>query len=195
MIRIRLPLPQAQPLFDTICSGINSRQGETMSNNLILFGSTLGDTERIARRLAELLPGETRVASVANFRMASLRDFDRIILGTSTWGSGELQDDWEGALGQLSGLDLSGKTVALFGLGDASAYPETFVDGLGILHEAVAQAGAVRIGYWPTEGYAFEASRAVIGGRFAGLVLDEAGQSHLTGERLTRWAQDLQASA
>ncbi|WP_005037321.1 flavodoxin [Holophaga foetida] len=162
-----------------------------MPSNLILFGSTLGDTERIAGRLAKLLPGETRLASVATFRMASLMDFDRILLGTSTWGAGDLQDDWESAVGQLRGLDLTGKTVALFGLGDASGYPDTFVDGLGILHEAVSKAGAVRVGYWPTDGYAFDASRAVVEGRFAGLVLDEASQSHLTEERLGRWVREL----
>lgn len=162
-----------------------------MPSTLILFGSTLGDTERIAGKLAELIPNETRVASVASFQMERLMDFDRIILGTSTWGSGELQDDWQSAVDRLGSMNLAGKTVAIFGLGDACGYPDTFVDGLGALHEALAGTGAKRTGYWPTDGYVFDASRAVVDGCFAGLVLDEANQAHLTGERLDRWVKEL----
>ena len=34
-----------------------------------------------------------------------------LILGTSTWGAGELQDDWYDGLKVLQGADLSGKTI------------------------------------------------------------------------------------
>ena len=37
----------------------------------------------------------------------------------------------------MDDLDLSGKKVAVFGLGDQEAYPDTFVDGLGILANKV----------------------------------------------------------
>lgn len=163
-----------------------------MSSTLILFGSTMGDTERVAERLAEMLPAaQLRVASVASFPMGSLPEYDRIILGTSTWGAGELQDDWDQSVRELRTLDLHGKTVALFGLGDALGYPDTFVDGLGILHEALEGTGAERIGFWPVEGYGFSSSRAVVDGRFVGLALDEANQPHLTASRLAAWVEGL----
>jgi len=192
MIRIRMPLTDPRSFFE-ICTGADSRKGDPMSSTLILFGSTLGDTERVAGRLAERLSGEIKLASVANFDLARLAEFDRIILGTSTWGAGDLQDDWEAAVGSLRGLNLAGKTVALFGLGDAAGYPDTFVDGLGILHEALEGTGAVRVGYWPTDGYDYTASRAVVDGSFAGLALDEANQPNLTGERIARWVEAIQS--
>nr|WP_320132232.1 flavodoxin [uncultured Holophaga sp.] len=162
-----------------------------MSDNLILFGSTLGDTERIAARLAELLPGTTRVAPIRGFPLATLPDYDLLLLGTSTWGAGDIQDDWEGALAGLRKLDLDGRSVALFGLGDAYGYADTFVDGMGILHETLTGTRATRKGFWPTEGYPFSHSRAVVDGHFVGLPLDENNQSHLTEDRLLSWVSSL----
>jgi flavodoxin I len=165
-----------------------------MSRTVILYGSTSGNTERIAKDLARLLDGGADVFSVSAFAMDRLKDYDRIILGASTWGAGDLQDDWMDALPVLARQDLSGKTIALFGLGDAEGYGDTFVDGMGELHAAVAESGARRIGFWSVDGYAFEASRAVENGRFVGLVLDEDNQSALTEDRLRRWAEVLQAA-
>lgn len=41
------------------------------------------------------------------------------ILGSSTWVSGDLQDEWYDAFGILKSSDLSGKAVAVFGCGDS----------------------------------------------------------------------------
>ena len=41
-----------------------------------------------------------------------VRDGNNLILGTSTWGAGEMQDDWYDGIKTLKGADLSGKTVA-----------------------------------------------------------------------------------
>ena len=39
-------------------------------------------------------------------------------------------------LPQLDGMDLSGRTAAIFGLGDQKKYPDEFVDAIGLLHES-----------------------------------------------------------
>ncbi len=162
-----------------------------MSRTLILFGSTSGNTERIAKDLARLLPEGADVAAVNSFTMEKLREYDRIILGTSTWGVGELQDDWAAVLPDLARLDLSGKTVAIFGLGDAESYGDTFVDGMGELHAVLAETGARRVGFWSADGYTFDASKALEGGRFVGLALDEDNQSSQTESRLRQWVEAL----
>lgn len=162
-----------------------------MSKNVIVFGSTMGNTEQVAHQLAELLPDGADIFAVNSFRMENLRNYDQIFLGTSTWGSGELQDDWASELPKLGKLDLQGKKVALFGLGDSSGYGDTFVDGLGDLHEAVAQTGAERMGFWPTDGYRFEASRGIVEGQFVGLVLDVDNEANLTESRLSAWVGSL----
>ncbi|WP_235263462.1 flavodoxin domain-containing protein [Nitrincola sp. A-D6] len=86
-------------------------------------------------------------------------------------------------------MDLSGVKIALFGLGDQIGYGEWFQDAMGALHDLLRSAGAEMQGYWPVEGYDFEASKALTddGQQFVGLALDEDGQSGQTEERLEKW--------
>lgn len=165
-----------------------------MTKTLIIFGSTLGNSERVAQQLAQALEGCVDVFPVNSVKLDSLASYDRIILGTSTWGEGKLQDDWVAVAPKLARQNLFGKQVAIFGLGDASSYPNTFVDAMAELHASVAETGAQRVGYWSSEGYAFNASRALEGDRFVGLVLDEDNQADLTEERLHCWVECLQES-
>ena len=157
----------------------------------IFFGSTGGNTENAAEAIAKHL-GECKLHDVAKAGAADLARYDRLILGTSTWGEGELQDDWERFLAKAEGLNLSGKTVAFFGLGDQEGYEDNFVDGMGTLYRFVVERGARVIGAWPLEGYAFSRSTAVIENRFVGLALDEDNQDDLTDERITQWTAQLQ---
>jgi flavodoxin len=46
----------------------------------------------------------------------------------STWGIGDLQQDWDTRINLLAPVDFSGKKVAFFGLGDAMGYPDSFLD-------------------------------------------------------------------
>lgn len=84
-----------------------------------------------------------------------------------------------------------GKKVALFGLGDQASYSESFVDGLGILYDAVAEEGAVIVGATSTNGYEFSESRAVRDGQFVGLVLDEDNQPSESEQRIASWIAQL----
>lgn len=87
-------------------------------------------------------------------------------------------------LPQLAAADLSGKVVAIFGLGDQEKYLNEFVDAIGLIHDACMARGARLIGYWLTAGYEFAASQAVDGDHFLGLALDQINQPLLTEERL-----------
>ncbi len=63
---------------------------------------------------------------------------------------------------------------------------------MGILYHACVDKGAVVVGgNWPTEGYDFEASNAVIEGGFVGLAIDEDNQDDLTDERVSAWVEAL----
>jgi len=118
-----------------------------------------------------------------------------LILGTPTLGDGLLpglsadceNESWEEFLPKIDGMDFTGKTVAVFGLGDQVGYAEEFVDALGELHAFFKERGANMVGAWPTEGYEFEHSEAVVDGKFVGLALDLDNQSGLTDERVGRW--------
>jgi flavodoxin I len=160
----------------------------------IFYGSTNGNTERAAELIKTQLSslGEVDLHSVAGIDPKRMGDYDVVILGTSTWGAGQLQEDWDGRE-SFSGIDLSGKCVAIFGLGDQMGFGDTFVDAIGILADSAEKAGAILIGKWPTEGYEFASSFAVRDARFVGLALDEDNQPTLTAERIQTWTEQLKA--
>ena len=60
---------------------------------------------------------------------------------------------------------------------------------MGLLHDKLLAKGCQFVGYWPNEGYEFEASKALIdeGRYFVGLALDETSQYELTDQRLALW--------
>lgn len=155
----------------------------------IFYGTTTGVTEDVAGRIAEKLE-DVDVFNISGSE-DKLGDYEVLILGTSTWGFGDLQDDWQSVLDTLSSLDLSNKKVAYFGTGDQSSFGDTFIDGIGIIHEEIEKTGATLIGETSTEGYDFSESRAVVDGKFLGLAIDEVNQPELTDERVESWTAEL----
>lgn len=162
----------------------------------IFFGTDTGRTRLIAKQIAKKL-GDDADAPV-NIGRTTLADFlayDALILGSPTLGDGELpglstglnQPSWEEFLPQLAGVDLSGKIVAVYGLGDQKKYPEEFVDAIGIIHDVLVAGGARVVGRWPTSDYEFNASLAVDGDHFLGLALDQINQPVLTEQRVDNW--------
>lgn len=159
----------------------------------LFWGSDTGMTEEIVTVLLDLLGKENVVST--NIFNGSVSDFDqyeRLILGLSTWYDGDLQSDWEEFFEQFKTIDFTGKTVAIFGLGDQEGYAQFFVDGIGIIGDVVEQNGGKLVGRWSTQGYKFEASKGVdSNGLFMGLALDEDNQPALTDKRLGQWVEQL----
>ena len=110
-----------------------------------------------------------------------------LLLGSSTWGAGDLQDDWFDFLPQLKAADLAGKVVALFGCGDSASFSDTFCDAIGTLHDELAATGCRFVGEVDTAGYTFDSSTAVKDGKFVGLALDEVNEPQLTDGRIDGW--------
>lgn len=163
----------------------------------LFFGTNTGKTRKVAKMIKKRFDDDT-MADALNVNRASAEDlaqYQFLIIGTPTLGDGELpglssdceNESWEEFLPKLQDVDLSGKTVAIFGLGDQVGYPEEFLNAMGILYDFVVERGARVVGAWPTEGYEFEASEAVRDGEFVGLALDLDNQSGLTEERLNVW--------
>lgn len=153
----------------------------------IFYGSSMGNTEEAARSIKDKLTEDAEVIEIAKATKESFNEFDTILLGSSTWGFGDLQDDWEDKLSVLKEANLSGKKIGFFGCGDQEAYSDTFADALGTLYEAVKDSGGEFIGSWSTDGYTFSASTAVQNGSFVGLVLDADNQAEMTEERVSAW--------
>lgn len=161
-----------------------------MSKIAIVYGSSTDNTKSVAETIANKLSGEEiTLLDVSKLKAGDLDAYPNLILGTSTWGLGDLQDDWDGYLSDLKKSELSGKTIAFFGLGDSGSYPDTFADGMGILYEAVQDKGATTIGAFPTDGYSFDESKAEVDGKFVGVAIDEDNESDETDRRLDAWIE------
>ena len=112
-------------------------------------------------------------------------------MGASTWFDGELPTYWDELLPELRTLQLKGKKVAIFGLGDQAKYPDNFVDGMGILADVFEEDGATLVGFTSTEGYKFNKSRALRGNQWCGLVIDLDNQAELTDKRVREWCKEI----
>lgn len=156
-----------------------------MSKTIVVYGSTTGTCESIAQTLGDQLGAE--VINVSDLTANQLAEADNIVLGTSTWGAGELQDDWYDGVNVVKSANLSGKRVALFGCGDSASYSDTFCGGMKELYDAAVAAGATVVGAVPTDGYTFDDSDAVVDGQFVGLPLDDVNEDDKTSERISAW--------
>lgn len=163
-----------------------------MKKTGVFYGSTTGTTESVARTIAEKLGiPSSDVYDVSKMTADVAGSYEALILGTSTWGDGELQDDWYDGIKVLKGMDLSGKTVALFGCGDSESYSDTFCDGMGILFEDLKDSGCRFIGAVPDADYTYNSSIAVTDSNFVGLAIDDINESDKTDERVTAWTEKL----
>ena len=157
----------------------------------VVYGSAMGNTEGAANLIAEKL-GISDVLNIADVDADKLNSYDKLICGTSTWGSGDLQDDWDAF--DFSGLKLNGKTVAVFGMGDSESYSDSYCSGMGKLAEKLKDAGANLVGAISTDGYTYEESEAVQDGKFVGLALDNDNHEDLTESRLDTWVEQIKPS-
>jgi flavodoxin, long chain len=163
-----------------------------MQNIGIFYGSSTGNTESVAKKIQEEFGADiASIIDVADASVADLEKFDNLILGTSTWGIGDLQDDFEGFLSEISNANMDGKKVALFGLGDQYSYSDSFVDGMGELFKVLEEKNCELIGETSTDGYEYDASGAEKDGKFVGLPIDIDNQDDQTEERVADWVAEL----
>ncbi|MBF2020560.1 MAG: flavodoxin FldA [Hydrococcus sp. C42_A2020_068] len=166
-----------------------------MSKIGLFYGSTTGKTKSAAEMIQEAFGGES-VVTLYDIAEVEASDFDKyqnIIIACPTWDIGELQADWSGYYDELDEIDFSGKKVAYFGTGDQIGYADNFQDAMGILEEKISSLGGKTVGYWLTDGYDFNESKAVKNGKFVGLALDEDNQSELTEQRIKQWVTQLKS--
>lgn len=164
-----------------------------MKNIGIFYGSSTGTTAEIAQRIAKALGAEANCFDVSNASVSDALQFDTLILGSSTWGIGELQDDMADFIPNLAKEDLSGTKIALFGCGDADSYPDSFCEALAEIKNELSSSGCTFIGTVVPEGYSYDATRCEEDGKLIGLCLDEVNQSDLTDERINAWISALES--
>lgn len=168
----------------------------------IFFGTETGTTRLVAKKIHARL-GDALAAKPVNVNRiepGDLLQYDALILGTPSYGVGQipgrtagcLEANWEEFLAKMpAGTEMRGKRIALYGLGAQERYSERFASSLKRLHEVFAGYGAELVGDWSTEGYVFEHSASVVDGRFVGLVIDQRTQGMHTDARLDAWLEQV----
>ena len=166
-----------------------------MSNNnvAIIYGSDTGATENVAKLIHQKI-GENKVdlLEVCDVSPDDFKKYKIILIGIPTWYIGELQSDWDYFLPDFKKIDFTGIKTTYFGLGDQLGYPDSFVDGIGILAKIVLENGGEVFGSWSTEGYDFDESLGINpDGDFYGLVIDDDNQHEMTEERVDKWLSQI----
>jgi len=157
----------------------------------LFYGSNTGNTEFVAYQIKEefdkILPGAVEVHNIGESSPEKVLGYQYIIMGTPTWNTGELQDDWAVFWPNFEKMDFSGKKVAMFGVGDQNGYGFNFLDALGMLADQVLIHGGELHGLWSGKTYSFAESKAKIEDHLMGLGIDQDGQQELTAGRIKEW--------
>ncbi len=161
-----------------------------MSDIAILYGSSGGNTESVAKSVQHLFNDEADLFNVETIKIDDIKPYKYLILGTSTTGIGDLQDDWDSFLPTFAKADLSDKTVAIFALGDSASFSSSFAEGMKVIYDAIQDKTKV-VGSVNDEGYTYDDSTAVVDGRFVGLPIDEDNEYDQTEARLEAWVEEL----
>ncbi|MEA1955517.1 MAG: flavodoxin [Campylobacterota bacterium] len=158
----------------------------------LFYASSTGNTEDVAQEIKEKFEGaDITLHNLGNATNDAMEQYDKLIFGISTWGEGDLQDDWEEFLPNLEELDCSDKTIAMFGLGDQEEYCDHYLDAMGTIYDVVIAKGTTVVGSWSVDGYDFDESTAVRNEEFVGLALDADNQDDLTSQRITDWIEQI----
>jgi flavodoxin I len=173
-----------------------------MSKVGIFFGTSTGSTETVADLLAEAFGDDAEGPFDVDTLEGPLKDifgkYDNLVVGTPTWNTGADTErsgtGWDELYyGPMQDFKLDGKKVAVFGLGDQISYAENYADATGELHDVFEGLGCQMMGYTSTEGYEHEASKAIRGDKFCGLLCDGVNQEELSAERVQNWVAQLGA--
>ncbi|MGQ5113470.1 flavodoxin [Bacillus halotolerans] len=114
-----------------------------MGKILLVYATMSGNTEAMADLIEKGL--QEAEAEVDRFEAMDIddaelfNDYEHIVLGTYTWGDGDLPDEFLDLAEEMEALDFTGKTCAVFGSGD-TAY-EYFCGAVDTLEEKIKERG------------------------------------------------------
>lgn len=163
-----------------------------MKKTAIIYSFNTNKTGKVAEKILEAFGDyQMDVVNAEDLTEEQFMSYDQIIMGVATWFDGELPNFWDEFIPALEDLDLKGKKIALYGLGDQKGYPENFIDGVGIMAEILEGQAASLIGFTSVEGYDFESSKARRGDQFSGLAIDYENQGSMNKDRIAAWVDQI----
>lgn len=160
-----------------------------MKDTGIFYGSTTGTTAEVANELGKALGVDAAdIHNVAETSPLKLGDYKLIVIGSSTWGNGDLQEDMYDFLDGVTPLDLKGRRVAIFGTGDETM-TETFGNAMAKIRHHFEKTGVEFVGEFNADGYEYKHSESRLAdGNMVGLLLDQVNHPEYTPARIKEWA-------
>ena len=93
----------------------------------LFYGSSTCYTEMAAEKIRDIIgPELVTLHNLKDDAVALMEQYDVLILGIPTQDFGEIQEDWEAIWDQLDSVNLDGKIIAMYGMGDQLGYGEWF---------------------------------------------------------------------
>ncbi len=155
----------------------------------IFYGSTTGTTAEVARGIAKRLGvDEKDIHNVADTAPSALGDYAVRVIGASTWGAGDLQEDMATFLDGVGAMDLREKEVAIFGCGDENM-SKTFCNSVGEIYRRMHDTHAMFIAPFENDPYTYANSESDVKGMIVGLCLDNVNHPEDTDARLDAWCE------
>jgi len=158
----------------------------------LIYSFNSNKTAKIAEKIKdELKDSPLELVNAETITEEEFLKYDNLILGVPTWFDGELPGYWDEFGPALEDMNLKGKNIALYGLGDQIGYPENFLDAVGVMACLLEGQGATIVGKTSTKGYNFEQSKALQNDKFLGLAIDFENQATKNKERVDVWVKQL----
>jgi flavodoxin I len=167
-----------------------------MSKIGLFFAPKGGAVNRMSALIVEKF-GEKNIdlMCVSDVNADKILEYDKLIFGNSAIHTGSLlansDRNWKVFLDDLQKINLKGKKVAVFGLGNHLTYPKHFADSVGDLVDFLSDLDASICGKVSEEGYNFVESRAFRNDMFVGLPLDDDTESDQSEGRIACWVEQL----
>lgn len=165
-----------------------------MENLVLVYGSSSGKTKEIAEKIVSKLEDSFKISffdikTITNEQLEELNNSKYVIFGTSTWGIGDLQDDWD--VYDFNKINVENKKVAIFGLGDCIVFSFTFCDAIKKMYDILLNKNAIIVGKIENCGYTFDKSESFVDNSFLGLALDTENFPEIVDQSINKWIEKL----
>lgn len=128
------------------CEGMDGKKGDcSMENITIVYGSTTGSTQSAAGIISDALASKgakVSVHDVSSVDDSVVDNTDLVLLGASTWGEGDIQDDFLDFYEAMSKDRFANKKIAVFGCGDSAMFPHVFCEAVTLIEDKALSCGA-----------------------------------------------------
>jgi len=164
----------------------------------LYYSTSTGNTETVAEYIADAA-GIEDWKDISDAEDGEFEGHDAVFVGTPTWHtgadserSGTSWDEW--LYEKLPDMDLNGKKVAIFGVGDSGSYSDNFCDATGEMYEQLTARGAKVFGMSPSDdGFDYTESKSIVDDKFVGKMFDEDNYADASEERVAAWIEQLKS--